>query len=48
MKGNVTKQKPCVLIVEDDKENQKYLGLILKKNYDVEFCDSSKIGRAHV
>jgi len=41
MKRNVTKQKPCILIVEDDKENQKYLGLILKRDYDVDFCDSS-------
>ena len=33
--------KPRVLVVEDDKENRKYLELILRKTYDVDLCESS-------
>jgi CheY-like chemotaxis protein len=32
--------KRRILITEDDIENQKYLQLILKRNFDVDFCDS--------
>ena len=30
-----------MLVVEDDKENRKYLELILHKAYNVDFCESS-------
>jgi len=30
-----------VLVVEDDKENRKYLELILHKDFDVDLCESS-------
>lgn len=43
MERKIKKQKQRILIVEDDKENQKYLGLILKREYEVEFCDSSSL-----
>jgi len=33
--------RPNILIVEDDLENQKYLELILKQQFNVDFCDSS-------
>lgn len=32
--------KPRILIAEDDFENQKFLQLLLKKDFDVETCDS--------
>lgn len=32
--------KPRILIAEDDFENQKFLQLLLKKEFDVETCDS--------
>jgi len=32
--------KPKILITEDDLENQKFLTLILGKNFEVEVCDS--------
>jgi DNA-binding response OmpR family regulator len=37
-----SKKNPKILIVEDDLESQKYFGLILKKNFEVDFCDSKK------
>ena len=33
--------KPKLLIVEDDYENQKFLQLFLKKKFDVDICDSA-------
>jgi DNA-binding response OmpR family regulator len=33
-------KKPKILITEDDLENQKFLMLILKRNFDVDVCDS--------
>ncbi len=35
--------KPRILITEDDLENQKFLKLILKRNFEVDVCDSEKI-----
>ena len=34
--------KPKILVVEDEIENRKYLQLVLKKNYDFDFCDTKK------
>lgn len=34
-------QKPKLLIVEDDFENQKFLHLFLKRKFDVDICDSA-------
>jgi len=34
--------KPTILIVEDELESQKYFELILKKKFDVDFCDTKK------
>ena len=44
--------KPRILITEDDIENQKYLQLILRREFDVTVCDSEdtfneKISRNH-
>jgi CheY-like chemotaxis protein len=33
--------KPKILITEDDLENQKFLKLILRKNFEVDVCDSA-------
>jgi CheY-like chemotaxis protein len=33
-------RKPRILITEDDLENQKFLRLLLKKDFDIEICDS--------
>ncbi|OGU76251.1 MAG: hypothetical protein A2W11_14510 [Ignavibacteria bacterium RBG_16_35_7] len=35
-------KKPRILIVEDELESQKYLELILKKKFQVDFCDTKK------
>ncbi|MDF1611157.1 MAG: response regulator [Stygiobacter sp.] len=32
---------PCLLIVEDDIENVKYLKLLLRNNFQIETCDNS-------
>jgi len=34
--------KPRILIVEDELESQKYFELILKKKFEVDFCDTEK------
>ena len=34
--------KHKILITEDDIENQKYLQLILKRDFEVDICDSEK------
>jgi len=34
--------KPKLLIVEDDKENQKFLNIFLRKIYELDFCDSDE------
>ncbi len=35
-------QKPKLLVVEDDYENQKFLQIFLKRKFDLEICDSSE------
>lgn len=35
------RNKPRLLITEDDSENQKFLELFLKRYFDVDICDSS-------
>lgn len=35
-------QKPRLLIVEDDYENQKFLQIFLKRKFELEICDSSE------
>ena len=35
-------QKARILVIEDEIGNQKYLQLILKKKYDLDFCDNEK------
>lgn len=42
MTFNSLPDKPRILITEDDVENQKYLQLVLKREFDVEVCDSEK------
>ncbi len=37
-----TKKKPKLLITEDDFENQKFLEMFLKRNFEVEICDSEQ------
>lgn len=37
-----TKEKPKLLIVEDDYENQKFLQIFLRRKFDLELCDSSE------
>jgi len=34
-------QKPRLLVVEDDYENQRFLQIFLKRTFDLEVCDSS-------
>lgn len=34
--------KPKILVTEDDIENQKFLKLILKRNFEVDVCNSEK------
>jgi CheY-like chemotaxis protein len=34
--------KPTILIVEDDYENQKFLQVFLKKNFEILACDSEQ------
>lgn len=34
--------KPKLLVTEDDFENQKFLKLILKRNFEVDVCDSEE------
>lgn len=38
MKGT---QKPSLLIVEDDFENQKFLQFFLRRKFEVDLCDSA-------
>jgi len=32
-------QKPKLLVVEDDFENQKFLQIFLKRKFEVQICD---------
>lgn len=34
--------KPKILVTEDDIENQKFLQLVLRKNFDIDICDSEQ------
>lgn len=34
--------KPKILVTEDDVENQKFLQLVLRKNFDIDICDSEQ------
>lgn len=36
------KNKPNLLVVEDDYENQKFLQIFLKRKFDIEICDSAE------
>jgi len=40
MGEEINKMKPRILVTEDDKENQKYLDIILRRTYEIDFCDS--------
>lgn len=40
--------KPNLLITEDDFENQKFLEMFLKRNFDVEICDSEQSFYEHL
>ncbi len=40
MAEEINKAKPRILVAEDDKENQKYLDFILRRIYEIDFCDS--------
>jgi two-component system, cell cycle response regulator DivK len=39
--GQLPKEKPKLLIVEDDYENQKFLALFLGRYFEVDSCDSA-------
>lgn len=39
--GQLPKEKPKLLIIEDDYENQKFLTLFLGRYFEVDSCDSS-------
>jgi len=36
------KKKPRLLVVEDDLENQKFLSIFLKRNFELGVCDSAE------
>lgn len=40
--------KPRLLVTEDDFENQKFLEMFLKRNFDVEICDSEQSFYEHL
>lgn len=40
--------KPRILITEDDFENQKFLEMFLRKNFNVEICDSENSFYEHI
>lgn len=40
--SETVQQKPRLLIVEDDYENQKFLQIFLKRKFELEICDSSE------
>ena len=43
MGEELNKTKPRILVAEDDKENQKYLDFILRRTYEIDFCDSPDV-----
>ncbi|HUX92693.1 MAG TPA: response regulator [Ignavibacteriaceae bacterium] len=48
MGNNYDVKKPKILITEDDFENQRFLEMFLKKNFDVEMCDSDQTFYEHL
>ena len=42
MPENDSGKKPKILVTEDDFENQKFLEMFLKRNFDVYICDSAE------
>ena len=40
--NDVLNNKPRLLVVEDDYENQKFLQIFLKRKFNIEICDSSE------
>ena len=36
------KTKPKLLVIEDELENQKYIELILRQKFNIDFCDNKK------
>ncbi len=40
--SDAVQNKPKLLIVEDDYENQKFLQIFLKRKFDLEICDSAE------
>ena len=40
MGEEINDTKPRILVAEDDKENQRYLDFILRRTYEIDFCDS--------
>ncbi len=48
MSDAVQENKPRLLITEDDFENQKFLEMFLKRNFEVEICDSEQSFYEHL
>ncbi len=48
MPDNEDPKKPRILITEDDFENQKFLEMFLKHEFEVEICDSEKSFYEHL
>lgn len=42
MNQHYIQQKSRIMIIEDEIESQKYLQLVLRKKYELDFCDSEK------
>lgn len=42
MNKEIEIKKAAILIVEDELESQKFFELVLRKKFDVDFCDSKK------
>ena len=42
------KRKPTLLVTEDDFENQKFLEMFLRRNFEVEICDSEQSFYEHL
>ena len=41
MNASENNEKPKLLIVEDDLENQKFLQIFLKRKFEIDICDSA-------
>lgn len=44
----VQENKPRLLVTEDDFENQKFLEMFLKRNFEVDICDSEQSFYEHI